>query len=197
MRISCRRCAQACSTTSRSGSAAPRRHIGTNLMNDHRQSGTIARAHISSSTLFGLLRVVCACSRAPIMWVHESISCVGGAAPPSQPTGCGGDYFLGGSGGAQQPRQLELGAQMALSRRRRRSLAAPSARRRCRCAPPDGRRRHGLDGLPPRPRRRRHSHRRRSLRRPPKHLPRGARAAAACARARMFAAAAVYAWSIS
>lgn len=31
------------------------------------------------------------------MWVHESILCVGGAAPPLQPTGCGGDYFFGAS----------------------------------------------------------------------------------------------------
>ena len=45
--------------------------------------------------------MVCACSRAPIMWVHESILCVGGAAPPSQPTGCGGDYFFGASKGAR------------------------------------------------------------------------------------------------
>ena len=36
-----------------------------------------------------------------IMWVHESILCVGGAAPPSQPTGCGGDYFFGASKGAR------------------------------------------------------------------------------------------------
>jgi len=41
--------------------AAPQRHIHLNPTNDLRQSGTTARAHISSITLLGLLRMVCAC----------------------------------------------------------------------------------------------------------------------------------------
>jgi hypothetical protein len=53
---------------------------------------------------------------------------------------------------------------MSLSRRRRRSLVAPSARRRYHCAARDGRRRHGRDGPPLRPRRHRQRRRHRPLR---------------------------------
>ena len=54
---------------------------------------------------------------------------------------------------------------MSLSRRRRRSLVAPSARRRYQhCAARDGRRRHGRDGPPLRPRRHRQRRRHRPFR---------------------------------
>ena len=93
------------------------------------------------------------------------VSRVGGAVPPPQPMGCGGDYFFGASEGAQSPRQLELGAQQPLSRPSRHALTAPSWPHRCPHAARERRQRQRLDSLPPWPRCRRRQHRRRPLHR--------------------------------
>ena len=71
-----------------------------------------ARAHYAR-----VLHTSCACgdsSRWPATGrLPRAVSCVGGAAPPPQPTGCGGDYFFRASEGARQPRQLELGPHLS------------------------------------------------------------------------------------
>ena len=89
-----------------------------------------------------------------------------------------GDYFLGVSEGAQQPPQLELGAQLALSRPSRHALTAPSEPLRCCRAARARRLLQRLTGLHPGVRCHRRPSLRRPLRRPSKPPPLGKRRAA-------------------
>ena len=61
------------------------------------------------------MRVRGDCSQWPATGrLPRAVSCVGGAAPLPQPTGCGGDYFFRASEGARQPRQLSNSARTCL-----------------------------------------------------------------------------------
>ena len=159
------------STHRRASVAAARRHNRTNPTNDLKWVSTATRACMLSSTL----HTSCVCGDSS-QWpatgrLPRAVSCVGGAAPPPQPTGCGGDYFFGTSEGAQPPQQLELRAQQPLSQPSRYVLTAPSWPHRCAHAARARRKRQPLDGIPPRPRRRRRQHRCRPLHRPPQLPP--------------------------
>jgi hypothetical protein len=108
-----------------SGGGLPARHTArgacaaaARLAHAHRRQRRSSRAtaehYEPAEASLELLVLVCCtphayarsdCSQWPATGrLPRAVSCVGGAAPPPQPTSCGGDYFFGASEGARQPR---------------------------------------------------------------------------------------------